>query len=953
MQTSPLLQSVARIRAVFAGLTLAVSSVFAQSAASGIVSGRVDDARTSRYLVGVLVQVAGTNLRATTDDAGDYVLTGVPAGAQMIVFSYLGYPNLTRAVTVAGGGRILADATFGEEVVKMAEFVVESQVAGQARATNKQRTSDTLKNIVAADAVGQFPDQNVAEAFGRLPGLSLADDQGEARFVLIRGVQHRNNVTINGVSIPAPEDTIRQMALDVIPADVVSGLEVTKSATPDMPGNGVGGSLDIQTASAFDRKGKLYVGGRFEGAYNKLGDRWSPKVGLNASNTFSVFGGDNNFGVYIGASWYDRNYDTDNNENGPTLVNKTDPATGARPVYVRDLAMRDFNVNRERSGFTGNLDYRHSPGSKFYVRSLISNFKNREERNLMDVRYDGASTVVRLTDYEGEFNNVPNVDRNVQHSAQKQLIRAVNGGGDHQWGGWFVNYNVAWSTSIEDFGPEEQFTFIKNTTFNSAYTYAEGSRPSRIVVTGAGGVADYLNPANYRLRSYGIFTRYKENETVAAKLDVRRDFKIRDWPSYLKSGVSVSWADVFSDQEDVSFNWAGPVVALSNLEGPEADYPLYLFGPTVDFQKSKEFLKNNTGPAGFVKDVVAATRNGGAVDYRGTENVSAGYVMGKVDIDKLRLIGGVRVETTDQKLSGNSIILVGGVFNRFEPATNNKSYTNWLPSFHARYNASDRLIFRGAWSNTVSRQALSGLAPRRELLLEGNNPTANISNPDLKPLESINYDLSSEYYLARLGMVSLGLFYKDIKNTTFNVDSLETFEGVPGVSVRRQVNGPTAKLYGAELNFQQRLDFLPSPFDGLLWGVNYTRSNSDTYTRIDATRGFVHAPLGRHSKHFGSAFAGYEKYGLSARVSVTYRSVAFKAFRLQDLDRLNPDYTKIDASVSYRLNRRLKLYLEMTNLRDEPFYEYFGRIDGKGSQRLPLKYEEYDWNANLGVKWEL
>src|SRR5688500_8494862 len=327
--------------------------------------------------------------------------------------------------------------------------------------------------------------------------------------------------------------------------------------------------------------------------------------------------------------------------------------------------------------------------------------------------------------------------------------------------------------------------------------------------------------------------------------------------------------------------------------------------------------------------------------------------MGKVDIDKLRLIGGMRVETTEQKLSGNSVILVGGVFNRFEPASNNKSYTNWLPSFHARYNASDRLIFRGAWSNTVSRQALSNIAPRRELLLEGNNPTANVSNPELKPLESVNYDLSSEYYMARLGLVSLGLFYKDIKNTTFNVDSLETFEGVPGVSVRRQVNGPTAKLYGAELNFQQRLNFLSSPFDGLLWGVNYTRSNSDTLTRIDATRGFVHAPLGRHSKHFGSAFAGYEKYGLSARISVTYRRVAFKAFRLQDLDRLNPDYTKIDASVAYRLSRRVKVYIEMTNLSDEPFYEYFGKIDGTGSQRLPLKYEEYDWNANLGVKWEL
>jgi hypothetical protein len=263
MQTILLPRFAARICAAFAGFVLAASPFVAQTASTGTLSGRIDDANTQRYLGGVLVQVAGTNLRAATNDAGEYSLTGLAPGAHRVVFSYLGYPDISQTVTIAAGERATANVTFGYDVVKMAEFVVESQVAGQARATNKQRTSDTLKSIVAADAMGQFPDQNVAEAFGRLPGLSLADDQGEARFVLIRGIQHKNNITINGVSIPATEDTIRQMALDVIPADVVSSLEVTKSATPDMPGNGVGGSLYIQTASAFDRKGKLYVGGRF------------------------------------------------------------------------------------------------------------------------------------------------------------------------------------------------------------------------------------------------------------------------------------------------------------------------------------------------------------------------------------------------------------------------------------------------------------------------------------------------------------------------------------------------------------------------------------------------------------------------------------------------------------------------------------------------------------------
>ena len=228
-------------------LTCLCAPLAAQAQTTGTVSGRVTDAGTELPLAGVRVSIDATSLETYTGNDGFYLLSQVPLGDQSLTFSYVGYPSIDQTVVVLADGMTKADAIFGDEVISMDQFVIKGVLVGTARAINQQRASDTLRNIVAADEIGNFPDENAAEALQRVPGLALYRDQGEGRYIIVRGVNYAlNSVTLNGVKLASTESGDRGIALDVIPSDALSSVEVTKVATPDMDGEGFGGTGEYQ-----------------------------------------------------------------------------------------------------------------------------------------------------------------------------------------------------------------------------------------------------------------------------------------------------------------------------------------------------------------------------------------------------------------------------------------------------------------------------------------------------------------------------------------------------------------------------------------------------------------------------------------------------------------------------------------------------------------------------------
>ncbi|MBX9753220.1 MAG: TonB-dependent receptor plug domain-containing protein, partial [Pseudomonadaceae bacterium] len=260
---------------------------------------------------------------------------------------------------------------------------VVGQAASIDRALKQQRRSDSIKSVVSSDGVAQLPDQNVAEAAQRLPGVSIERDQGEGRFVSVRGLgPDLNSVTINGTQIPSPNSGSRAVALDVLPAELVQSLSVIKTLTPDMDANSLGGTVAVESLSAFDHQGLFYTG-TAEGSYDENTSQTSPKFSGAISDRFSLGEGTDNFGVAAAASWGERDFGSDNVETGGNW----DFADGAR---LEKLEQRDYAISRERAGLGVNFDYQADDLNSYFLRTLYSRYKDTETRNSAGLKFEDA-----------------------------------------------------------------------------------------------------------------------------------------------------------------------------------------------------------------------------------------------------------------------------------------------------------------------------------------------------------------------------------------------------------------------------------------------------------------------------------------------------------------------------------------------------------------------------------
>ncbi|HCD57239.1 MAG TPA: TonB-dependent receptor, partial [Halieaceae bacterium] len=284
------------------GTAAAVPGVWAQQ-----LTGELVDSARSTVFEGAIVRLQELDISTRTDERGRFRLTNIPPGSYTLVISYVGAPEARMPVTVTANGLELGEIALGAgetaEWLQLEEVLVHGQSAAMAGAINQQRAADTVKSILDSDTMGQFPDQNVAESLRRLSGVTVENDQGEGRYVVIRGMDPDLNATsINGVRASSAEDR-RALQLDVIPTDVLDGLEVQKSLTPDMDGDAIGGSVNVKTLSAFSRK-EVFLKTRFEGGYNELREDWSPKASVAFSNIFEL-PGERRLGIAAALSFQD------------------------------------------------------------------------------------------------------------------------------------------------------------------------------------------------------------------------------------------------------------------------------------------------------------------------------------------------------------------------------------------------------------------------------------------------------------------------------------------------------------------------------------------------------------------------------------------------------------------------------------------------------------------------
>lgn len=797
------------------------------------------------------------------------------------------------------------------------------EVVGQAvsidKALKEQRASDSVESVVHADGVAQLPDQNAAEAVQRLPGVSVERDQGEGRFVSVRGLgPDLNSVTINGTLVPAPESDRRAVALDVLPAELVQSLTVIKTLTPDMDANSLGGTIDVESLSAFDHEGLFYTGST-EGSYDENTDKTSPKFSGAISDRFSLGDGIDNFGVAAALSWQERKFGSDNVETGGAW----DFEDGAR---LEELEQRDYAITRERAGGGLNFDYKPDDSSSYYLRTLYSRFKDSETRNAAGIEFDDARLPGETGDGEGY--------RELKDREETQEIQSYVFGGERMMGLWTLSGQAGYSRSSED-SPGH----IAGATFEGIRDFTgtgfDDSKKPRLNVEDA-----FYDPANFALDKIDWEKQNTRDTEKNIRLDLARDYDLSGYAAQAKFGGKLSRRDKTNDleawtYEDLDTFFSDEQLNLGQFQKGTVHYALDRFGPGISASAIKGLI-GQLDAADFYNEEESRVN-----DFDMREDINAAYLMNTLDVDDWRFIVGMRYEGTEFEAKGTGIR-----DGDYESIERKRDYHHWLPGLHARYQLDKDTQLRAAWTKSVVRPTFGQLAPG--FVIDGDE--ASFGNPDLSPLESSNLDLGIEHYLGRAGVVSAFLFYKDIDNFIYNTDLAGTGAWATFDEANTYANGDNAKLYGLELAYSQKFDWLPAPWNGLLLGANATFSRSDASIKgFDAASGRTlerDIDLPNQSDTVGNLMLGWENDTLSLRLSANYKSdylfeVAPVGDRQHDLH--VDSQTFVDFSARYFLTKELQLSFEAQNLTDEHYYVYTGR------RSYNAQYEEYGPTYTLGL----
>ena len=798
------------------------------------------------------------------------------------------------------------------------------EVVGQAasldKALKQQRKSDNIESVVHADGVAQLPDANVAEAVQRLPGISIERDQGEGRFVSVRGLgPDLNSVTINGTLVPSPESKRRAVALDVLPAELVQSLSVIKTLTPDMDANSLGGTVDVQSLSAFDHEGLFYTGSTQAG-YNKNTHQTSPKVSGAISDRFSVGDGIDNFGVAAALSWNKRDFGSDNVETGGAW----DFTDGAK---LNSFEQRVYDITRERTGGGVNFDYKPDDDTKLYLRTLYSRFKDSEIRNSDAVEFSKPQA-------EGELGKAKG-KRKLKQRDETQDIQSYVFGGERTMGLWTLSGQAGYSESSEDSPAGIAGATFKSTSSFANSGFYDSKKPRPIIGEG------FYDPANYTLDKVDVKQENTKDTEKNIRLDLARDYDVQGYASQVKFGGKVSRRNKDNDTEVWSYKnfskqgFSDAQLNLTQFDKGNLDYSLGRYGPGISAGAIKDLI------GGLNRDQFYNEQDSRVNDFTMREDINSAYMMNTVDIDDWRFIAGLRYEGTEFEAKGTGVR--NGVY---ESQDTKRDYHHWLPGLHARYQLAKNTQVRAAWTNAVVRPTFGQLAPG--FVIEDDK--AEFGNPNLKPLESSNFDLGIEHFMGQAGTVSAFLFYKDIKNFVYNNDLAGTGAWTDFTEAHSYANGDSAKLYGLELAYSQKFDWLPEPFNGVILGANTTFSRSNASIKgYDAASGTTikrDIDLPSQSNTVGNLMLGWEDDKLSVRVSANYKSdYLYELSGINDKahDTHVGSQTFVDFSARYALSKNLQVTFDAQNLTDQPYFVY------SGNSRYNNQYEEYGPTYSVGL----
>jgi TonB-dependent receptor len=807
------------------------------------------------------------------------------------------------------------------------EVVVTGSRASRELSIERKREQVTISDVIASDGIGKLPDYNTAEALQRLPGISVQIDQGEPRYVVVRGIDpNLNQVTIDGNLVGIPEAEGRRVALDTIPSDLVAAIEVVKAVTPDYDANAIGGSINIITPTAFD-KPLPFTYATMRGSYNDK----SGKTGFGGSATHGQrFGPDRQFGIVIAGSYSKRFIDSDLAE--PT--NWATFTTGANKVSApTNYTLYDYRIMRERIGGILNLDWRPSDAVRLYVRNIYNEFTDHEERDQFNFALVNAATPAPVVTSPTSIT-FPNgrATRQFRQNNQTQKLYNVSPGAELKFGKveLDLNYTYAHAQEHTPIRDDLEFRSAANQTSTLALT---SDRPLFSAID-----PRLFDAANFPLRRIRERREQIDEDLNAVRADLKFSFGDGD-ASFIKVGAKytdrVKNRDNLQSQRDA--------VGNSTLAGTGAVLPTpgdfydgdYNFGPAINYQAVLDYYKANPGLIAL--NATQTAINDKSLDYHIHEKIYAGYGMASLTFGDLTAIGGIRVERTEGSYDAFQIRTTTGI----SPLAFDHDYTHVLPSVHLNYRARPDVTLRAAWTNTIGRPNYDASVPT----FTEDSGAGTAGNPDLKPYTSMGLDFSAEYYPGADSILSIGAFYKKLKNPIFTQTTQNTsFAGVALLTLSQPQNAKSGELYGIEANAQRRFTFLPAPFDGLGLSVNGTYVSSKVKV---PGREAEDIPFFGQSKWIANAALFFEKGPIEARFAVAYRTAYIANVGTPAQKTTGDVYqaarTVLDARISYKLMKGVEIFGSLSNLGKAPLTYY------QTNKNQTYSRETYSFNGDFGV----
>jgi len=923
----------------FAGCLLALVGLFLLSALAqaqerkGGITGKVTDSGGG-ILPGAKISVDPGAVEVVSDAQGEFLVTGLAPGTYKVTISYVGFATSTKSITVAAGQIASADVQLPVASENLQVLVTAPRASGEAEAVNRERTADNIVQVLPADVIRSLPNANMADALGRLPSVTIERDEGEGKYVQIRGTEPRlANLTIDGVNIPSPEAGIRQIKLDTIPADLAESVEINKTLQANMDADGIGGSVNLVTKTAGERPTVNFSG---MGGYTPiLGGRG---VVETTATMGQRFGSNKKFGLLIGGTYDWNGRGIDDIEPVPDLA-----TVGGQQARIFDsIDIREYRYYRSRWGLTGSADYKLAEGSNIYIRGLYSDFHNYGDRWVYTIN-------------DNLYVNGGPPSFNDQIRRPDYAIGSVLVGGRHVLSTTWYSWDISASRSSQEGQVGDRTASFSSNLASSSCQYDLANTKSLYLPqwTPACFSEAYTNQSTLPL------SRMQVNHGLTAQLNLQaagamaKRYHFGSRLATIEVGGKFRNGHKFANTFTDDFFPSGTGTPLTLADFPNSfsnsDYYQghYKLGPNPNFftiyNAFKADLAANPGNYTLVTD--------SSSQFDLIEKVSAGYLMNTIDFSKVRLVAGVRFEGTNLDTAAPVFDQNG---NFLGISKNNGSYVKVLPSAALRFALGNNTNLRLVYGRGISRPDPQDIAQSVSVDNSANPILVSLGNPNLKAETADNADVLLEHYINPFGIVTAGYFYKNLTEPIVSHEFVVTSGSFGAATctttvtcrVTQPFNAGSAWINGFEAAYLQHLSFLPGALRGLGFSANYGYTASRTSGISGRTD---HPRLMRNAPHTWNVSPTYDRSRVSVRVGLSYNAENIAAYGDGTPGPFGDNYfyphLQIDAQGSVRLAHGLSFIMYGLNINNQVFGFY------NGSQQYMVQREYYRPTIAAGMRW--